>query len=176
MDHLYALGIYTHRRRLDNGRPGVELACVILLTGVVLIVYTKPPQHTLNLLKLRKCGVSSIVTKYMVEQVIEEHKEIKQRLEDANRRYKQAPNKHRKHESFHVGDQVMVFLRKERFPVGTYNKLQPKSMGHMQYSRKLMKIVMWLIFLIAWEFLTPSTLQIYPCSMILKLLHILIFT
>ena len=47
------------------------------------------------------------------------HKEVKLRLEQSNKKYKEIFDKSRRHHDFQVGDEVMVHLKKGRFLVGT---------------------------------------------------------
>lgn len=42
------------------------------------IVYTKPPQRTLDLIKLNKGGVSNNATKHMAKPIVEVHKKVTQ--------------------------------------------------------------------------------------------------
>lgn len=91
------------------------------------VVYQKTPQHTLDLIKLPKDPGVSVATQNMAEQWQTVQEDVKQKLQQANSKYKQAANRNYKEKLFAFGDDVLVFLHKERFPVGTYSKLQPKK-------------------------------------------------
>jgi hypothetical protein len=73
----------------------------------------------------------------MLEDIADVHSDVKQQLAESNARYKAAADQHRRQKVFSVGDQVMVHLRRERFPVGTYNKLKMKKVGPCAVLRRI---------------------------------------
>ncbi|KAI5339280.1 hypothetical protein L3X38_018552 [Prunus dulcis] len=93
------------------------------------IVYTAIPNHVVDLVKLPRGQQTNVAAKNLAEEVVAVRDEVKQKLEQANAKHKAAAYRHRRVKVFQEGDSVMIFLRKERFPVGTYSKLKPKKYG-----------------------------------------------
>ena len=63
----------------------------------------------------------------MAECIQAMQEEVRQKLEATNSQYKKVADKKRHEKIFNVRDLVLVYLRKERFPVATYNKLKDKK-------------------------------------------------
>ncbi|PKU78632.1 hypothetical protein MA16_Dca014897 [Dendrobium catenatum] len=63
--------------------------------------------------------------------------DIRQKIVNANLRYKEAADLHRWEQLFQVGDLVMVRLRRERFPPGTFSKLSRRKLGPLPITAKI---------------------------------------
>ena len=101
------------------------------------IVYCVPLKHTLDLVPLPELPGVSQAVENMAERIQAMQDEVRQKLEATNAKYKEAASKKRHEKIFNVGDLVLVYLRKERFPVGTYNKLKDKKYGPFQITKKI---------------------------------------
>ena len=101
------------------------------------IVYLYPPKVPLDLLQLPRQSGRSLAGSNMAEHVKTVHEKVQQALTPSNRNYKHAADQTWRKKIFEVGDLVLVHLRKERFPVGTYNKLKPKKYGPCKVLKKI---------------------------------------
>ena len=84
----------------------------------------------------------------------EQQENIKKRLQESAEKYKHRAYLKRKEVKFQVGDLAMAYVKNERFPKGTYNKLNLKNIGPFQVLRKF--------FANAYEIELPFDFQISP--------------
>ncbi|PKU62691.1 hypothetical protein MA16_Dca028964 [Dendrobium catenatum] len=91
------------------------------------IVYTKNPNHTVDLAVLPKCNSKPAAE--FTAQFSTMLEEVRAKLLDSNAKYKENADKTKKERSFKPGDLVMIRVKRERFPPGTYSKLSRRKIG-----------------------------------------------
>ena len=101
------------------------------------VVYSFTPRIPLDLLQIPSPNGKSIAAHNFANQVNDTHSKVQATLAETYAKYKAASDKHKRSKIFKEGDLVMVFLRKERFRTGTYNKLKPKKYGPFKILRKI---------------------------------------
>ncbi|CAL5400295.1 unnamed protein product [Camellia sinensis] len=97
------------------------------------VVCTKPPKLILDLASLPKLPGLSAAAENMADQVQNIQAEMRQSLEKA----KAAADKHCRTKVFKEGDQVLVYLHKNRFPAATYNKLANRKYGPFEIEARI---------------------------------------
>ena len=100
-------------KQWDAALPQIEFAFNTMVNRSIGkapfdIVYTKVPNHTIDLLYLPQYTSNSVAT--LAEQIATIHSEVHQKLEASNLKYKAASDRHRRFKTFQEGDLVMVFL------------------------------------------------------------------
>ncbi|CAL1411469.1 unnamed protein product [Linum trigynum] len=80
------------------------------------LVYTTPPRHVVDLIALPKLPGVSSAAEHMARDAMAVKDAVKAKLVATGEKNKAVVDAHRCAKVFAVGDKVMVFLRKERFP------------------------------------------------------------
>ena len=101
------------------------------------VVYSFTPRIPLDLLQIPSPSGKSIAANNFANQVNDSHAKVQATFAETYAKYKAAADKHKHPKVFKEDDLVMVFLRKDRFPTGTYNKLKPKKYGPFNVPRKI---------------------------------------
>ncbi|EOX94046.1 Uncharacterized protein TCM_003129 [Theobroma cacao] len=123
--------------------------------------YGLKPQHVLDLVPLPQEARVSNEGELFADHIRKIHEEVKAALKASNAEYSFTANQHRRKQEFEEGDQVLVHLRQERFPKGTYHKLKSRKFGPCKVLKKISSNA-YLIEL-------PPELQISPIFNILDL-------
>ena len=100
-------------------------------------MYGHKPRAPIDLIPMSPLKRASESAEAFAYRMSELHKSISDQINISNSQYKSMADSHRRFKKFDVGDYVMVRMRPERFPQGTFKKLQARGAGPFEIISKV---------------------------------------
>ena len=101
------------------------------------IVYGHKPRAPIDLIPMSPLRRASESAETFACRMYDLHKSINNQITMNNAKYKSTTDAHRRYKCFEIGNFVMIRLRPERFPPGTFSKLQARGMGPFEVLSKV---------------------------------------